>query len=249
MGRVARVLPGMQSAFVEIGLERAAFLHVADIWEERQNGPANGDLRRRRDAPDRADPRRGPAADGAGDQGPDRHQGRAPVDADLDRRAAARATCRRTRTSASRSASRTRPGASVLRERLQQLLPPDESGGFIIRTMAETATEAELANDVDYLRTLWDDIRERSQTVARAVAAAPGPLAGAARAARLRQRRHRAHPDRLARDLHATAGVRASTTCPKCWRRSSSTTPGSGRCSTSTTSRTRSSARSRAASI
>ncbi len=28
----------MQSAFVEIGLERAAFLHVADIWEHRQNG-------------------------------------------------------------------------------------------------------------------------------------------------------------------------------------------------------------------
>src|SRR5688572_30947708 len=34
-GRVARVLPGMQSAFIEIGLERAAFLHVADIWEQR----------------------------------------------------------------------------------------------------------------------------------------------------------------------------------------------------------------------
>src|SRR5450756_1899547 len=32
LGRVARVLPGMQSAFVEIGLQRAAFLHVADIW-------------------------------------------------------------------------------------------------------------------------------------------------------------------------------------------------------------------------
>ena len=31
MGKVARVLPGMQSAFVDIGLERAAFLHVADL--------------------------------------------------------------------------------------------------------------------------------------------------------------------------------------------------------------------------
>src|SRR5678809_714550 len=38
MGRVARVLPGMQSAFVEVGLERAAFLHVADIWENREPG-------------------------------------------------------------------------------------------------------------------------------------------------------------------------------------------------------------------
>ena len=35
VGRVVRVLPGMQSAFVEIGLERAAFLHVADLWEHR----------------------------------------------------------------------------------------------------------------------------------------------------------------------------------------------------------------------
>src|SRR5204862_110471 len=38
MGRVARVLPGMQSAFIEIGLERAAFLHVADIWENKEPG-------------------------------------------------------------------------------------------------------------------------------------------------------------------------------------------------------------------
>src|SRR5688572_29443704 len=37
-GRVARVLPGMQSAFVEIGLERAGFLHVADIRDNR-HGP------------------------------------------------------------------------------------------------------------------------------------------------------------------------------------------------------------------
>jgi ribonuclease G len=36
LGKVTRVLPGMQSAFIEIGLERAAFLHVADVWS-----PAN----------------------------------------------------------------------------------------------------------------------------------------------------------------------------------------------------------------
>jgi len=32
LGKVTRVLPGMQSAFIDIGLERAAFLHVADLW-------------------------------------------------------------------------------------------------------------------------------------------------------------------------------------------------------------------------
>ena len=30
LGRVVRVLPGMQSAFIDIGLERAAFIHIAD---------------------------------------------------------------------------------------------------------------------------------------------------------------------------------------------------------------------------
>ena len=30
-GKVSRVMPGMQAAFVEIGLDRAAFLHASDI--------------------------------------------------------------------------------------------------------------------------------------------------------------------------------------------------------------------------
>jgi len=34
MGRVVRVLPGMQAAFVEIGLERAAFLYAGDIYPQ-----------------------------------------------------------------------------------------------------------------------------------------------------------------------------------------------------------------------
>ena len=38
LGKVVRVLPGMQSAFIDIGLERTAFLHVADIWIDRAAG-------------------------------------------------------------------------------------------------------------------------------------------------------------------------------------------------------------------
>src|ERR1700678_685940 len=34
-GRVTRVLPGMQSAFVDIGLERDAFLYVSDFFEDK----------------------------------------------------------------------------------------------------------------------------------------------------------------------------------------------------------------------
>ncbi|MBM4390218.1 MAG: Rne/Rng family ribonuclease [Deltaproteobacteria bacterium] len=52
LGRVVRVLPGMQAAFVEIGLDRAAFLYVGDIWpqmfdhkhdDEGDNGEPNAD--------------------------------------------------------------------------------------------------------------------------------------------------------------------------------------------------------------
>src|SRR6267154_6661696 len=35
-GRVTRVLPGMQSAFVDIGLERDAFLYVSDFLEDNE---------------------------------------------------------------------------------------------------------------------------------------------------------------------------------------------------------------------
>src|SRR5205809_8090515 len=35
-GKVVRVLPGMQAAFVDIGLEKAAFLHVSDMPGEEE---------------------------------------------------------------------------------------------------------------------------------------------------------------------------------------------------------------------
>src|SRR3954466_11052530 len=35
-GRVMRVLPGMQSAFVDIGLDRDAFLYVTDFFEDNE---------------------------------------------------------------------------------------------------------------------------------------------------------------------------------------------------------------------
>ncbi len=51
-GRVTRVLPGMQSAFVDVGLERDAFLYVTDFLEEQEEESAefervNGDSGRR----------------------------------------------------------------------------------------------------------------------------------------------------------------------------------------------------------
>ena len=42
-GRVSRVLPGMQAAFIDIGLERTAFLHSSDIGGGHVNGNSNGE--------------------------------------------------------------------------------------------------------------------------------------------------------------------------------------------------------------
>src|ERR1022692_1305229 len=61
-GRVSRVLPGMQSAFVDLGLERDTFLYVSDFFEEAEEDfdglpePRRDDSRR--DEPRREEPRR-----------------------------------------------------------------------------------------------------------------------------------------------------------------------------------------------
>src|SRR5262249_3961297 len=43
-GRVLRVLPGMQAAFVDVGLEKAAFMHVSDFWRAPAEGQDVGDV-------------------------------------------------------------------------------------------------------------------------------------------------------------------------------------------------------------
>jgi Rne/Rng family ribonuclease len=65
-GRVTRVLPGMQSAFVDVGLERDAFLYVSDFLEEQEEesaefdrGEGNGNSRRQRDTRDNREARDG----------------------------------------------------------------------------------------------------------------------------------------------------------------------------------------------
>ena len=67
-GRVTRVLPGMQSAFVDIGLERDAFLYVSDFMELEEHDddltdvvPANRGVQDMRQQPARAEAEAGPA--------------------------------------------------------------------------------------------------------------------------------------------------------------------------------------------
>jgi ribonuclease G len=165
MGKVARVLPGMQSAFVEIGLERAAFLHVADIWEERQNGHSGAEPGKPAPRPIEKILAEGQpllvqvVKDPIGTKGArlstqvsiaGRMLVHLPQDAHIG--------------ISQRIENET--GRAQLLERVKQILPADEKGGFIIRTMAEAASDAELLNDLQYLRKLWQDLREKSLSAA-----------------------------------------------------------------------------------
>jgi len=155
VGRVARVLPGMQSAFVDIGLERAAFLHVADIHGERR---ANGEPGRpiekilAEGQPVVAQVVKDPiGTKGARLSTQISIAGRMLVYLPQDPHIGI----------SQRIEDET--GRQLLRERLRELLPADEPGGFIIRTLAETASEAELAADITYLRHLWRNLDARAK--------------------------------------------------------------------------------------
>src|SRR5690242_16573089 len=154
-GRVTRVLPGMQSAFVDIGLERAAFLHLADIWRLRQSEDAEKPIEKLL------------------------HEGKSVLVQVIKDTIGTKGARLSTQVSiagrmlvylpqvshigiSQRIEDET--GRKLLREKLKHLLPEGEKGGFIIRTMAEAATEQDLRTDIEYLHKLWHDIMEKSST-------------------------------------------------------------------------------------
>ncbi|MBQ0932940.1 ribonuclease G [Ideonella sp. 4Y16] len=161
LGKVARVLPGMQSAFIDIGLERAAFLHVADLHTSGSN--AHG-----RDAappvPIEKQVFEGQTLmvqvikDPIGTKGARLSTqvsiaGRMLVFLPQDNHIGI---------SQKIGSAETR---EQLRTRMQALVgKPEEGGGggFILRTNAEEASDEELADDIAYLRKAWSDIRQRA---------------------------------------------------------------------------------------
>jgi ribonuclease G len=154
-GRVARVLPGMQSAFIDIGLERAAFLHVADIWENRESAkPIEKVLAEGQPMLVQV------VKDPIGSKG-----ARLSTQISLAGRLLVYLPALLSTADPHIGISQRiedEGGRAQLRERLKELLPADEKGGFILRTLAEAASEDELRADLGYLRHLWATIRERS---------------------------------------------------------------------------------------
>ncbi|MDD2920323.1 ribonuclease G [Rhodoferax sp.] len=158
LGKVVRVLPGMQSAFIDIGLERAAFLHVADVWHP----PAEGETIS--------------AARNAVTQIPIEKQvfeGQSLMVQVIKDPIGTKGARLSTQISIAGRMLVFLPqdehlGVSQkippeqrdeLRRRLQ-LLVGAQGGGFILRTNGEDATDQELADDIAYLRKAWARIRE-----------------------------------------------------------------------------------------
>ena len=154
LGTVVRVLPGMQSAFIDVGFERTAFLHVADIWSERQNGT---------DVPRPIDQilTEGQSImvqvlkDPIGTKG-----ARLSTQISLAGRLLVYLPQDRHIGISQRIGDETE--RVQLRERLTNLVDTEETGGFIVRTMAENATDEELTADIAYLKKLWGEVSARA---------------------------------------------------------------------------------------
>ena len=161
-GRVTRVLPGMQAAFVDIGLERAAFLYVVDVADSKKNRDLNSTLTEVR-AEGFHRPIQNLLHEGQelmvqvskeplGTKGArvtsnvsiaGRHLVYMPtVDhIGISRRISDEEERRR------------------LREILETLVP--QGGGFVARTAAEGKSAEDLALDVEFLSQVWNDIINR----------------------------------------------------------------------------------------
>ncbi len=154
-GVVCRVLPGMQSAFVEMGLQRAAFLHAGDILE-----CGDSDAQR----PIQEVLREGQSLMVQVIKEPIGTKGaRLTTHISVAGRFLVYLPQQDHIGVSQRIEDETeREG---LRARLIGLLPENRIGGYIIRTMSESATDEELLADIDYLTKTWTHILAKSTTV------------------------------------------------------------------------------------
>ncbi len=162
-GRVSRVLPGMQAAFVDIGLERTAFLHASDIVH-----PAVGE----NGSPDQpVDDGRTPDIQTLVSEG-----GEILVQVLKDPLGSKGARLTTFITLPSRYLVYMPKGRGIgisariedeaerqrLREAASMFVNPDEPGGYIVRTAAEGATPDALRADMLFLQKLWKVLSEKA---------------------------------------------------------------------------------------
>lgn len=168
-GKVVRVLPGMQAAFVEIGQERAAFLHASDIVLDM------GEYAEMLAGDDDVDGNGIPVMTASDHAIEDLLREGQEIQVQVTKEPIGTKGARVT-------AYITLPGRMLVlmpnmakvgvsrrisnqeeRDRLRQVVSSlqPKNVGFIVRTAAEGATEDEIAQDMDFLVRLWETIKKR----------------------------------------------------------------------------------------
>jgi ribonuclease G len=195
LGRVEAVLPGIQAAFVNIGTEKSAFLHVSDIFRgDESGGDSNG-------GKDPSDGEKAKGGDGAKDSGRGRNGGRGrgrgrrpqkyPPITELIQKGQTilvQATKEPISTKGPRvTAQISMPGRFLVympdsdhvgisrkigdrgeRARLRKLANsalPKDSGGVIVRTVGEELTEESFGKEFKRLHSNWKRIQKRAAQV------------------------------------------------------------------------------------
>lgn len=155
-GKVVRVLPGMQAAFVDIGLERAAFIHASEISAREGNAETISAL-----------VQEGQALVVQVTKDPIGTKG-ARLTTHLS--VPSRYLVYMPKTSHVGISLKIEDEAE--RERLKKIVADcvaaeriEESGGFILRTAADGARAEDILADIRYLRRLWDQINAQMHTV------------------------------------------------------------------------------------
>ncbi|MBQ0832172.1 ribonuclease G [Marinobacter sp.] len=164
-GKVVRVLPGMEAAFVDIGLEKAAFIHASDVVSSQSSASEPGASSK--SVPDiRTLLREGQSLVVQVTKDPIGTKG-----ARLTTQLSIPSRYLVFMPEVSHVGISQRIEDETERNRLKTLVEegaaahPDVQGGYIIRTAAEAATAEELMADMNYLHHLSQSIHERIEKV------------------------------------------------------------------------------------
>ena len=191
-GRVLRVLPGMQAAFVDIGLERAAFLYVSDVC--REDGQHVPQPLQEEDVDEVESVEEGTYAEQAGEESPYAyvlHGKLSPQEAHIEDllREGQEILVQVTKDPLGTKGPRVTmhaslPGRHLVfmptvnhvgvsrrieeekeRERLKKIIQAIKppGTGFIVRTVSRGKLEKEFSSDMDYLLRVWEEIQVRKE--------------------------------------------------------------------------------------
>ena len=184
-GSVSRVLPGMQAAFIDVGLERTGFLHISDIVGGQEETEQSGAQSYLSETPIDSLLREGQdilvqvVKDPLGTKGarlttrvsfPSRFLVFIPDSSSIgvSQRIEDEQERERLRGIISHYQSEVQslaaaPDSNVVLHTALKQTEIAEPGGFIVRTAAEGVAEEDLVKDIEFLRKLWDSTSVRSQ--------------------------------------------------------------------------------------